>query len=312
MRRAVWTGAVSFGLVSIPVALYPATSPKDVRFHLFDRQGRRVRYRRVAEDRDDERGYQLEPTGQPVRPDEPEALSEAVGATPDSRTSPTGCETERNGELAFSDLVRGYEVEPGRFAMLEPKEIEATRPERSATIELEDFVELHDIDPVYFEKTYHVAPRGGAAKPYRLLQRTLDRTHRVGIGRFVLRTKPHLVAVRATSETFVLETLYFGDEVRSASEVVQIADETVTDRELLLAEQLVEIYATAWDPDRYADDYREGLLRIIAEKIPAASSDTKDREEPTTTPRVEELMAALKRSVEDAKASRGTATRHVG
>jgi DNA end-binding protein Ku len=303
MPRAVWTGSLSFGLVSIPVALYPATSPKDVRFHLFDRQGRRVRHRRVSEDAawEDLPGSsssepslsseETEPSGYPVR---------------DVAEHPSSAVTDRslpNLELRYEDLVRGYEVEPGRFAMVEHEEIERARPERSSVIELEDFVELDDIDPVYFEKTYYVAPRPESAKPYMLLQRTLDRTHRVGIGRFVLRTKPHLVAIRPARDALALETLFFGDEVRSPSDVVISTTDSVTDRELAIAEQLVEMLATTWDPERYADEYRQELLRIIAQKSPVASPDEAEVQ-PATTPRIEELMDALKRSVEEAKTAR--------
>jgi DNA end-binding protein Ku len=200
--------------------------------------------------------------------------------------------------------MRGYEVEPGRFAMLEHEEIERARPERSTTIDLEDFVELEHIDPVYFDKAYYVAPGREAAKPYRLLLRTLDRTHRVGIGRFVLRTKPHLVAVRATGDALVVHTLFFGDEVRASSEVVNVPDQAVSDRELRIAEQLVEMFATTWDPERYADEYRQELLRIIAEKTPVESPERPEGMAARESPRVEELMEALKRSVEEAKAGR--------
>lgn len=303
MPRAVWTGALSFGLVSIPVALYPATSPKDVRFHLFDRQGRRVRHRRVSEDSGwaDGLGASLpepslssgqdEPSGRTARDAAEQPAPAAVGRS------------SSNVELRYEDLVRGYEVEPGRFAMIEHDEIERARPERSSLIELEDFVELDDIDPVFFEKTYFVAPRPGSEKPYLLLHRALDNTNRVGIGRFVLRTKPHLVAIRAARGALALETLFFGDEVRSASEVVTTIDDTVADRELAMAEQLVEMLTTTWDPDRYSDEYRQELLRIIAQKAPVAPSGA-DEPRVAPTPRIEELMDALKRSVEEAKSAR--------
>lgn len=306
MPRAVWTGTLSFGLVSIPVALYPATSPKDVRFHLFDREGRRVRYRRFAEE-------PAPGTGAP-HPDgglvDVEAGGGAAAAKPGDAGSrgdaspAVGAEPERSDrELAYDELVRGYEVEPGRFAMLEQEEIEQVRPSRSSTIELEDFVELEAIDPVFFEKSYYLAPRRDAAKPYRLLQLALEGTDRVGIGRFVLRTKPHLVAVRPTEEALVLETLYFGDEVRSPAEVLSPPDGEVSERELRLAEQLVEMLATSWDPDRYADEYRDELLRLIAEKAPVETAEIET--ETTAMPsRVEELMEALKRSVEEAKEAR--------
>lgn len=303
MPRAVWTGSLSFGLVSIPVALYPATQPKDVRFHLFDRQGRRVRYRRFAEDPE----RRSAPDAEPSPLDRPSgAISATTGDIGAERSGTPGDqiadEPRAARELSYDELVRGYEIEPGRFAMLEHEEIEQVRPSRSSTIELEDFVELDAIDPVYFEKSYYLAPRRDAAKPYRLLQQALEGTRRVGIGRFVLRTKPHLVAVRPTSDVIGLETLYFGDEVRSPAEVVAPVNDDVSERELRLAEQLVEMLATSWDPDRYADEYRQGLLRIIAEKAPVETADTMDPGAPPRTSRVGELMEALKRSVDEAKA----------
>ena len=301
MPRAVWTGSLSFGLVSIPVALYPATQPKDVRFHLFDRLGRRVRYRRFAE----------EPEPESVVSDdavdgraERTRTGDQVGATSshapgehlDTKPAPPSA-------LAYDELVRGYEVEPGRFAMLEHEEIEQVRPSRSSTIDLEDFVELDAIDPVYFEKSYYLAPRRDADTPYRLLQQALERTRRVGIGRFVLRRKPRLVAVRPIGDVLGLETLFFGDEVRAATDVVPPATGDLSERELRLAEQLVGMLATAWDPERYADEYRQELLRIISEKAPVDAAATAEIAA-TPTSRVEELMEALKRSVEEAKTAR--------
>jgi DNA end-binding protein Ku len=299
MPRSVWTGSLSFGLVSIPVALFPATAPKDVRFHLFDRQGRRVRYRRVT---DDDRGE----TDTAPPPERVSDDGEPPPSTDGPRSEPPRSSVGRGAqEVAYEDLVRGYEVEPGRFALLEREDIERARPSRSSTIELEDFVQLEAIDPVYFEKTYYVAPRRDAANPYRLLLRALEETRRVGIGRFVLRTKPHLVAIRPAGEVIALETLFFGDEVRPAAELVPPIEGDVSARELRLAEQLVETLATDWDPGRYADDYREELLQIIAEKEPVGTA-----EQPGAAPtpiggsNVEALMEALRRSVEEAKAAR--------
>jgi len=299
MPRAVWTGALSFGLVSIPVALYPATQPKDVRFHLFDRQGRRVRYRRFAEDTP--AAGLVEHEAVPGSP-----APRPADAPPSERSS-----GERVGEgaasapLEYDELVRGYEVEPGRYAMLEHEEVEQARVRRSSTIDLEDFVELDAIDPVYFEKSYYLAPRHGSGTPYRLLQGALQRSRRVGIGRFVLRTKPHLVAVRPIGDVLGLETLFFSDEVRAAADVVPPAEGTVSQRELRLAEQLVEMLSSAWEPERYADEYRRELQRIIAEKE-LVDVDAPDDLAPTgqATSRVEELMDALRRSVEEAKAER--------
>jgi DNA end-binding protein Ku len=291
MARSVWRGTLSFGLVAIPVSLYPATEAKDVRFHLFDRRGRRVRYRRVVDADLDER-----------EPDESD-----VGETDDVERAPTGADTgsplPSEEEVAYQDLVRGYEVEPETYVFLETEEIARAGPSPSRVIDLEHFVRLEDIDPVYFEKAYYVAPGRGAEKSYGLLLRTLKETGRVGIGRFVLRTKPHLVALRPMEDALALETLYFGDEVRDARPLVGDLGRTdVSDREVDVSKLLVEALATDWDPSVFADEYREELLRMIAERTPEHVEESSDA--PPAEARVGELLDALKRSVEEAKARR--------
>lgn len=281
MPRSVWRGTLSFGLVAIPVSLYPATEAKDVRFHLFDRQGRRVRYRRVVES-----GL---PLGEPDEEDAEPARTEV-----DERPA--------EAEVAYQDLVRGYEVEPEAYVFLETEEIERVRPSPSRVIDLEEFVRLEDIDPVYFEKAYHVVPARGVEKPYELLLRTLKESGRVGIGRFVLRTKPHLVALRPMERVLALETLYFGDEVRDADRLVGgLPPGAVTQREIDISKQLVGALASEWDPSRFADEYREELLRMIAERTPEPIDERV--EEPSEEPgsRIGDLMDTLRRSVEAAK-----------
>jgi DNA end-binding protein Ku len=290
VATAVWTGTLGFGLVSIPVRLYPATQPKDVRFHLVDPEsGRRIRYRRVVEAEDGA----LSP-----------AATEGDGAKGEDRSHDA-----RSGEtlgrpehdLTFDDLARGYEVEPGRLVVLPQEEIERVRPTRSRTIDVEEFVELARIDPVFFEKSYYLAPQAGAEQPYVLLLRAMEREGLVGIGRFVLRTKPHLVAIRPTEAVLGLETMYFADEVRSASETVpHLSSVPVSKKHLALAQQLIEAMRTEWEPTRYADDYRNELLRLISDRDTGPSSD--DKAPAPGTPRVQELMDALTRSVEAAKA----------
>ena len=292
MARSVWRGTLSFGLVAIPVSLYPATEAKDVRFHLFDREGRRVRYRRVVD---------AGPSGAPQEIDDEEAESEAEeGGSDDGRDEPDGA-TET--EVAYEDLVRGYEVEPETYVFLETEEIERARPSPSRVIDLEHFVRLEDIDPVFFEKAYYVAPGSGAERSYGLLLRTLKETERVGIGRFVLRTKPHLVALRPMEDALALETLFFGDEVRDARPLVgDIGPADVTDREVDVSKLLVEALAMDWDPSVFADEYREELLRMIAERTPEHVEGP--AEAPVPEARVGELLDALKRSVDEAKARR--------
>jgi len=291
MARAVWTGSLSFGLVNIPVRLYPATEPKDVRFHLTDSQGRRVRYRRfVPAEEPAEREWSATETEASAAPEE--AREQQTEPAKTQNVSP------RDVEVAFEGLMRGYETDDGRLVLMSRDEVEAARPERSRVIEIEDFVALSDIDPVYFEKSYHLAPRPGGEKPYELLLRAMERAGRVGIGRFVLRTKPHLVAIRPTEGVLGLETMFFADEVRDGRELVsRPSGAELSDRELQMAEMLIETLNTEWNPAAYADAYREELLRRISEKAPIEAIE----EPPTKTPALEELMEALKASVEAAK-----------
>jgi DNA end-binding protein Ku len=304
--RSVWSGAVSFGLVSIPVKLYPATEAKDVRFHLVDPEtGRRVRYRRVVEeDRSLPDVVMGEEDAAPGASEEV-ALEDDAGEEPQGPASPPGPEREepRDREVAFEDLERAYEIEPGEQVTVTQEELRRLRPPRSRTIEIEDFVDLASIDPVYFEKSYVLAPEyGGAAdKPYVLLMRALERAGRAGIGRFVLRTKPHLVAIRPAGGVLGLETMFFADEVREGSSFVSgVEDVTVSDQELRLAQTLIDTLNVEWDPARYSDTYREELLRRIDEKVPVARPESREEALPARA-RVDELMDALKASVEEAK-----------
>ena len=302
MARAVWTGSLSFGLVTIPVRLYPATEPKDVRFHLMDAQGRRVRYRRFVSEEEPQGPTWEMPEARETEPAPSEAAHEQEAQRPAPPDHDVGSDAQ---EIAFDDLMRGYETEDGRVVMLSRDEVESVRPERSRTIDIEDFVALSDIDPVYFEKSYHLAPQAGGEKPYALLLRAMERAGRVGIGRFVLRTKPHLVAIRPTGGALGLETLFFGDEVRDGREVVYSPDGIdLSSRELEMAEMLIETMKTEWNPAAYSDTYREELLRRIGEKTPMEA-----REGAATRGsggHVEELMQALKASVEAAKRKKGT------
>jgi DNA end-binding protein Ku len=206
--------------------------------------------------------------------------------------------------VAYEDLVRGYEVEPETFVFLETEEIERARPSPSRVIDLEHFVRLEEIDPIYFEKAYYVAPGRGAERSYELLLRTLTETGRVGIGRFVLRTKPHLVALRPMERALALETLYFGDEVRDPGRLVGDPGRAeVTQREIDVSKLLVEALATEWDPSRFADEYREELLGMIARRTPERIEEPPSDTAPAEA-RVGELLDALRRSVEEAKARR--------
>jgi DNA end-binding protein Ku len=321
MKQAVWTGAIAFGLVTIPVRLYPATEPKDVRFHLYDRRsGKRVRYERVVRE-EEPAAFLPDATDEDV--DEPDADAPEVDDEHDEESderepverippafdfpSTRSVEpwpgvrvpAEQEGRVGANDIVRGYALPSGDLVTVSDDELELIRPERSRTIEIEEFVELAEIDPVFFEKTYYVAPtRGVTEKPYALLLRAMQSAGMVAIGRFVLRTRPHLVAIRPLENVLALETLYFGDEVRDANEVVRLPADIPSERELKTAQQLIRALATEWVPEKHADSYREELLALLRRKSPATPAE---HTEIAKSSAVDDLMAALKASVEAAK-----------
>jgi DNA end-binding protein Ku len=304
MPQAVWSGALSFGLVSVPVRLVPATEAKDVRFHLYDREGRRVRYRRVVETGDAGSSPSPMPRSAPEAPREPDDATDAAGAAATSEVAaPSRPSDPAERTVDWGDVRRGRETDAGDLVLLSDEEIDRVRPRRSGTIDVEAFVELGDIDPVFFEKSYYAVPRSAAdAKPYALLHAAMRRAGRAGIGRFVLRTKPHLVAIRAMGELLAVHILFFGDEVRDPRAMSPPVDVRVSPRELDLAEQLIEMLRVDWNPEEYADTYREELLRLLAEKEPVGRAEA-----PATgaaSPRVDELMTALRESVEEAKRAR--------
>jgi DNA end-binding protein Ku len=289
MARAVWTGSIGFGLVNIPVRLYNVVSPRTVRFHEFEREtGRRIRHRRVAEEPDAPGSWQAgwEPPAAPLRAE-----------------GPSEAEQTREAPVPYQDVVRGYEVEPGRFVMLTPEELRELRPERTRTIEIQEFVSLDDIDPVFFDRSYYVSPARGTAveKPYTLLLRALQRSRKVGIGSFVLTSRLHLAAVRPREDVLVLETLFYGDEVRPVSEIDYPPSLVEpSPRELDVAVRLVELLGAPWDPSRYRDEYRERVLEVIRSKAPE-TTPVERTAEPAPAASVADLMAALQASVEAAR-----------
>jgi DNA end-binding protein Ku len=299
MPRAIWTGTLSFGLVSIPVRLYNATTPRDVRFHQFEAgTGRRIRLRRVAPGEEEPAAWD--------RSDWP-VPDEVPAAGPSDEAPAVADVPERS--VPYEQVVKGYEVDRDRYVLVTPEELEALAPEQTRTIEIEDFVDLADIDPVSFEKSYYLAPGRGGEKPYALLLRAMGDSEKVAIARFVLRSREHLAAIRPMEGVIALETLFYADEVRSPSEIgLPAAQSRVSDRELSMARQLIESLVTEWDPNRYGDSYRERVLELIQAK--ARGEELVIEEAPAQPPAVPDLMAALKASVEAAKgrraAERGT------
>jgi DNA end-binding protein Ku len=306
MPQAVWVGSLSFGLVNIPVKLYTATSPKRVRFHQYEAgTGRRIRYRRVAEGPG--------PEEVPPRPEDEEAgvtplrSPPTVGDELPRRPEPSDApeDTEGEAEIEWEDVVKGYEVEPGRVVTVDAEELESVAPERSRMLEVEQFVDLRGIDPVHFEKSYYIVPQRGAVteRPYWLLYRAMEEAGKVAIGRFVMRTKEYLVAVRPAEHVLMLETLFYADEVRDPKEVWVPSIEEPSERELRLAHQFVEALGGEWEPDRHRDEHRERLLALLHDKAGDAAIVPETDEEAQISP-VTDLMEALKASVEAARRAR--------
>lgn len=329
MPQAVWTGRLSFGLVNIPVKLYSATAPKNVRFHQYDAQtGGRIRYRRVAA------GPKLDAVQPPpelTAPPKEQAPSPSGGQSPSEmgRTGvlpqqathePTSAashiaprlESNEEAEVPWDEIVKGLEIEPGRMVTVTPDELAALAPERSEALEVEQFVPLSEIDPVYFGKSYYVAPQPGvgAERPYWLLYRAMESTGEVAVGRFVMRSKQYLAAVRPVEHLLMLETMFYADEVRDPKGLWIPPTEEPPERELEVARRLIEALSANWDPARHRDEYRERVLDLLRSKS-GTSYVAPEPEEETVAP-LTDLMEALKASVEAAKEARGNRRRKTG
>jgi DNA end-binding protein Ku len=313
VARSVWTGTISFGLVSIPVKLYNATIPRDVRFNLFDREtGRRIRYRREA--------------GPPAEAAQPGSLrSPGEGERPGSPPSPPGgapsrpaersiddveavaLEPGRRSTVPLEDVVKGYEVAPDRYVLVSPEELQALEPERSRSIDIEEFVDLAEVDPVFFDRSYYVGPRRGAEKPYALLLEALRQTGRAGVARFVLRSKSYLAAIRPMDEVLMLHTLFYADEVREVKELDNVpVYATPSEREVAMAVKLIDLLVATWDPSRHRDEYREQVLELIRSKAESAGATVEVVAEPIQAEsKLPELMEALRASVEAARTAKG-------
>jgi DNA end-binding protein Ku len=226
--------------------------------------------------------------------------------------------TEASGkEVEYKDIAKGYELDDGSYVLISPEELESVAPGKSRTIDIEDFIDLDAVDPVYFDKTYHLAPADqAAAKPYALLREAMRESNRVAIARFVMRDKQHLAAIRVASDAtgggdvLVLETMKFADEVRSPADIreLQVLDDDIeiSDRERSAAQSLVESLTSDWDPCRYEDTYRERVLELVARKAEGERIEVERPEAPTAS--VTDLMAVLEASVAEARQKRAEAS----
>ncbi|HEX6349306.1 MAG TPA: Ku protein [Candidatus Dormibacteraeota bacterium] len=285
MARAIWAGAISLGMVSIPVRLFPATRKRDLRFRELDRvTGRRVRHERVRQD------FQFD--SPPAGP---------APTSPRTRVGDLFVEPPLAREVAAEDVVKGYEVSPGRFVTVERDELMELEPERSRTIDVELFVESATVDPIYFDAAYHAVPDLDHTRPFAVLQDAMRREQHTAVGWVVLRTRRHLAALRPYGDGLVLSTLYFADEVLPAPGPSPLAGAEITDREREMARLLVRTLGGPFDPAQFRDEYRERVLQLIEERSPTAVEVAEAAPAPTSSS-VEDLLGALKASIDAAKA----------
>jgi DNA end-binding protein Ku len=260
----MWTGAISFGMVTVPVKLYSALNRKSVRFHqLSGKSGVRIAQKRV--------------------------------------------DPQSGEEVPYEDIVKGFEVTPERYVRIEPGELEALAPKKSRTIEIEEFVELAQIDPIYYDHPYYLAPGAGGAKPYRLLLEAMTEAGKVAIARVVIRSKESLVAIRPIGDALGMATMIFADEVLSADRLEELGETRevkTTKRELEIAIQLVDSLAGEFEPQKYTDTYREEVLALIDRKAQGEEIAVQPAPEEVAAP-APDLMSALKASLDAVRAREG-------
>lgn len=249
--RTMWKGAISFGLVSIPVRVFPATEEKTVRFNqLHDEDGGRIRMKRVCS-----------------------ACGEVVD---------------------FAHIVKGYEVEKDEYVLMTDEDFDAVPVKSSRAIDIVQFVQLDEIDPMYFKKSYYLVPEETGIKAYALLREALADQGKVGVAKVSFRDKEHLATLRFRDEAFVLETMYWPDEIRANDFEELDTQVEVRDQEVQMARSLIESLSEEWDPLLFTDDYREALLKIVEAKAEGHTFEVAEEEAPA---KVLDLMAALKASV---------------
>ena len=254
--RAIWKGSISFGLVNIPIALYPATRREELKFRLLRAKDLSpVNYKRVA---------------------------------------------EKDGkEVPWDEIVKGYEYEKGNYVVLKDEDFQRVDLEATQTVDIQDFVDQEEIDPMFFYKPYYLEPQKGGDKAYVLLRDTLARTGKVGIAKVVIKTRQYLAGVKAEDSVLVLELMHFAEELADADKLHVPKKIEPGKRELDMAKALVESMSAKWDPKKYRDDYREALMEVIEEKVEAGGKEIEEKPKPKPRPstKVIDLVSVLQESL---------------
>jgi DNA end-binding protein Ku len=251
--HTLWKGAISFGLVNVPVRMFAATEDKDISMR-----------------------YIHKTCGTPLAY---------------IRKCPS-CETE----VEWAEIARGYEYEPGHFVLFEKEELDAIGGEVTKEIKILDFVNLSDIDPIYFQKTYYLGPGDTGVGAYNLLLESMRQTGKIGISKVSIRSKSSLAALRIIENCIAMETIFYPDEIRPVLQVPNLPEQpAVNDKELTMAKMLIEQLSTPFEPEKYTDDYRSSLMNAIEQKIAGRDVQVAPQQQRTN---VIDLMAALQASLQ--------------
>src|SRR5437588_7825966 len=262
MARAIWKGSISFGLVNIPIALYPATRREELKFRLLRKSDLSpVNYKRVA---------------------------------------------EKDGEeVPWDHIVKGYEYEKGKYVVLKDEDFERVDLEATQTVDIQDFVDVDEIDPMFFYKPYYLEPQKGGDKAYALLRDSLKDSKKVGIAKVVIKTRQYLAGVKPEDGALVLELMHFADELADTGKLHLPKKVEVGKREMNMAKSLIGSMSAKWNPEKYRDDYREALMEVIEEKVEAGGKEieAKPKKRPKPT-KVIDLVSVLQRSLEETKGAK--------
>lgn len=254
--RAIWKGSISFGLVNIPIALYPATRREELKFRLLRKSDLSpVNYKRVA---------------------------------------------EKDGkEVSWDEIVKGYEYEKGKYVVLKDEDFERVDLEATQTVDIQDFVEQEEIDPMFFYKPYYLEPQKGGDKAYALLRDALAESKKVGIAKVVIKTRQYLAGVKPEDGVLVLELMHFAEELADPSKLHVPKKVEVGKREMNMATALIDSMSSKWKPEKYRDDYREALMGVIEEKVEAGGKEIEEKPKKAPKPtKVIDLVSVLQKSLE--------------
>src|SRR5438067_6564237 len=266
MARAIWKGSISFGLVNIPIALYPATRREELKFRLLRKSDLSpVNYKRVA---------------------------------------------EKDGkEVPWDQIVKGYEYEKGKYIVLKEEDFQRVDLEATQTVDIQDFVDLDEIDPIFFYKPYYLEPQKGGDKAYALLRDSLKEKKKVGIAKVVIKTREYLAGVKPEDGALVLELMHFADELADTSKLHVPKKMEVEKREMNMATALIDGMSSKWNPEKYKDDYREALMEVIEEKVEAGGKEIEEKPMKAPKPtKVIDLVKVLQQSLEQTGKSKSKST----